>query len=161
MLPMTSKKTIFLIRHAKTESPLPGMDDFDRVLKKRGENDAAEISARLVARGAKPDLILSSPAKRAKKTAEIFAAALKPEKGILFIPELYLPHPSVFDAILSKLDSSITSVAIVSHNNGITEYANSLGIVRIDNMPTASVLGYEDGIKRKFLFFEFPNKKND
>lgn len=145
---------IYLIRHAKTEYPSFGMDDFDRALTESGKQEATRVSEKLVARGVKPDIIISSPAKRAKMTAEIFAAALKPEKGIVFLPELYHPHFTVFEDVLSTLDSSIQSVAIVSHNNGITDFANSLGIVRIDAMPTSSVLGYEEGGEKKLLFFE-------
>ena len=145
---------ILLIRHAKTEYPAPGMDDFDRTLTQSGKEEAARVSAKILARGVQLDLILSSPAKRAKMTAEIFAATLKPEQGIIFLPELYHPHPSVFDEVIAKLDRSIKSVAIVSHNNGITDFANSLGLVRIDAMPTSSVLGFEMFPDKKFLFFE-------
>ena len=63
---------IFLIRHAKTQYPSLGMDDFDRALIESGKQEAARVSAKLVARGIKPDIIISSPAKRAKMTAEIF-----------------------------------------------------------------------------------------
>ena len=145
---------ILLIRHAKTEYPSFGMDDFDRALTQSGKEEAVRVSAKVLARGVQLDLILSSPAKRAKMTAEIFAATLKPEEGIIFLPELYHPHPSVFDEVISKLDRSIKSVAIVSHNNGITDFANSLGIVRIDAMPTSSVLAYAKDYKKSLLFFE-------
>lgn len=151
---MSNLRTIYLIRHAKTESSTLELEDFDRALTDRGKNDAAMVSEKLLARGVKLDLILSSPASRAKMTAEIFASLLKPEQGIQYIAELYLPEPFIFDDVISKLDRSIKSVAIVSHNYGITDYANSLGIVNIDHMPTSSVLGYEEGDKRRFLFFE-------
>lgn len=145
---------ILLIRHAKTEYPAPGMDDFDRSLTATGKQEAARMSATLAARGIRPDVIISSPAKRAKMTAEIFAETWKPERGIVFLPELYHPHPSVFNEVLAKLDRSITCVAIVSHNNGITDFANSLGIVQIDAMPTSSVLAYVHGHQKSLLFFE-------
>lgn len=149
---MTMK--VFLIRHAKTEHPAPGMDDFDRALTQTGKEEAARVSAKLAARGIALDGIISSPAKRAKMTAEIFDAALQSEKGILYIPELYLPQPEVFEAIISQLGTAVKAIAIVSHNNGITDFANSLGIVRIDAMPTSSVLAYEITDKKKLLFFE-------
>lgn len=145
---------ILLIRHAKTEYPAPGMDDFDRALTQSGKEEAVRVSAKVLARGVHLDLIISSPAKRAKMTAEIFAKTLYPAQGIIFLPELYHPHPSVFDEVIAKLDSSIKSVAIVSHNNGITDFANSLGIVSIDAMPTSSVLAYSNGHKKSLLFFE-------
>lgn len=151
---MSNVLTIYLIRHAKTEYPTPGMDDFDRALTESGKQEAASVSAKLLARGVHIDLIMSSPAKRAKMTAAIFADGLKPAKGILFLPELYHPDPSVFTEVLSTLDSNIKSVAIVSHNNGITDFANSLGMVKIDAMPTSSVLAYEEVKPKKFLFFE-------
>ena len=69
-------KTLFLIRHAKSNWADAALPDKDRPLNDRGQRDAPKMGERLAKRAVKPDLILSSPATRALKTAEIIAKTL-------------------------------------------------------------------------------------
>jgi bisphosphoglycerate-dependent phosphoglycerate mutase len=69
-------KTLFLIRHAKSSWDDTALPDKDRPLNDRGKRDAPKMGKRLAKRDVKPDLILSSPAKRALTTAEIIAKKL-------------------------------------------------------------------------------------
>lgn len=69
-------KRLTLVRHAKSSWKDPSLDDFDRPLNQRGERDAPVMGRRLKARGARPSLILTSPAKRAKRTARLIAEAI-------------------------------------------------------------------------------------
>src|SRR2546429_8999216 len=66
-------KTLFLIRHAKSSWDDTALPDKDRPLGDRGRRDAPKMGKRLAKRDVKPDLILSSPATRALKTAEVIA----------------------------------------------------------------------------------------
>lgn len=66
-------KTLYLVRHAKSSWADMGLDDFDRPLNKRGLRDAPEMGKRLKKRKILPDVIISSPARRAINTAEIIA----------------------------------------------------------------------------------------
>src|SRR5512132_3138635 len=58
-------RTLFLIRHAKSSWDDTALPDKDRPLNDRGKRDAPKMGKRLAKRDVKPDLILSSPAKRA------------------------------------------------------------------------------------------------
>jgi phosphohistidine phosphatase len=69
-------KTLILVRHAKSSWKNISLDDFDRPLNKRGKKDAQLMGKKLKERQVVPDLILSSPAKRARKTAKAFAKAI-------------------------------------------------------------------------------------
>jgi bisphosphoglycerate-dependent phosphoglycerate mutase len=69
-------KRLFLIRHAKSSWDDPALPDKDRPLGDRGRRDARKMGKRLAKRDVKPDLILSSPARRALKTARIIAKKL-------------------------------------------------------------------------------------
>ena len=69
-------KTLFLVRHAKSNRDDPALADRDRPLAERGRKDAPEMGKRLARHDVKPDLIVSSPALRALTTAEIAASAL-------------------------------------------------------------------------------------
>ena len=69
-------KMLFLVRHAKSSWDDTALPDKDRPLDDRGKRDAPKMGKRLAKRDVKPDLILSSPAKRALTTAEIIAKKL-------------------------------------------------------------------------------------
>lgn len=66
-------KTLYLMRHAHKEKALNNQDDFDLKLSSEGEIQAKNIGIKLREIGVKPDLIVSSPAARAKKQLKLFA----------------------------------------------------------------------------------------
>jgi phosphohistidine phosphatase len=159
-------KTLILVRHAKSSWDDASISDFDRPLNDRGKKDAPEMAERLKDKGLKIDLFVSSPAKRARKTARIFAKEFGVEKeDIKLVEDLYMASPSVFSVVVEGLDDKAGTVALFSHNPGITEYASSLTNVRIDNMPTCSVFAAQADInkwsdfenaEKSFLFFDYP-----
>ncbi len=160
-------KTIYIVRHAKSSWGNLTQPDFDRPLNDRGFKDAPEMAKRLKKKEAKIDLFVSSPANRAKTTCEFFCETFgKSKKDILFIDELYHAPAATFYAVISELEDEFKSVAIFSHNPGITEFVNSLARgVQIDNMPTCGIFAVEAPIKswaefekaeRKFLFVDYP-----
>ena len=67
--------------------------------------------------------------------------------------------------MIENLDDSIENVAIFSHNNGITYFANSLTDENIEHMPTCSVVAFKIDTEnwadfkkatKEFLFFHKP-----
>lgn len=164
-------KTLLLVRHAKSDWNDPALKDFDRPLNDRGKRDAPMMAERLSAKKIRIDAIISSPAKRAKKTAEIFAKEFKNEKDdILFLDELYLAVPSVFFDVIRKADNKYKTIAVFSHNPGITDFANMLANVRIDNIPTCGVFGVKADIKswkdfesaeKEFWMFDYPKSVSE
>ena len=159
-------KTLLLIRHAKSSWDDITMPDFERPLNERGKKDAPEMATRIRQKPVEIDLFVSSPAKRAKRTARYFAEEFKTDKDeIMYVEELYGAGPAVFEKTVTSLPDKHNTVAIFSHNPGITEFANSLSIVRVDDMPTCAVFGvsaevdsWKDFMKadKKFLFFDYP-----
>lgn len=159
-------KTLILIRHAKSSWEDAGLSDFERPLNDRGKRDAPLMADRLHERGIKIDAFISSPAKRAKKTAEHFAKRYKKEGGDLVLKtELYMAGEKTFLNLLEKLDDRIETVAVFSHNPGITDFANSLADASIDNIPTCGIFAVSIDAKKwskvkeaekKFLFFDYP-----
>ncbi len=61
-------KTIYFMRHAKSSWKDPELSDIDEALNKRGRKDAPQMAKYLRKLKVKPDIIISSPAKRALKT---------------------------------------------------------------------------------------------
>jgi len=134
-------KKLTLVRHSKSDWSLPGQQDWDRALNKRGQRDAPEMARRLRARKLKPDVILSSPAVRALATATIMARELKVAASIVRQDErLYLAGPADMLSVIRELGGSARHLMVFGHNPGITDFANRLSAGdRIDNMPTSAV----------------------
>ena len=70
-------KTLLIIRHAKSSWDIGTLNDFDRSLNDRGKRDAPMMAKRLIDKTIMIDAFVSSPAKRAKKTAEWFRQTQK------------------------------------------------------------------------------------
>jgi len=159
-------KILLLIRHAKSSWSDADKSDFDRPLNARGLKDVDEMPLRLLSKISSIDAFISSPAKRAKATAEKFAAAYKAGKEkILFAEGLYLAHESFFYELVSDASDSFNTIAVFSHNPGITEFANSLTSVHADDMPTCSIFAVKSDAKKwndfaaskkEFWFFDYP-----
>lgn len=142
------------------------LNDFDRPLNPRGKQDAPDMAQRLLKRGVTIDCFVSSPAKRAKKTAALFIREFKrDELEIVFKSELYHAPPEVFADVITHADDRYNSLAVFAHNPGITLFVNMLTDVRLDNMPTCAVFAvqaytqhWKDFMKarKEFLFFEYP-----
>ena len=142
-------KKLTLVRHSKSDWSLPGQQDWDRALNKRGQRDAPEMARRLRARKLKPDAILSSPAVRALATAAIMARELKVAASIVRQDErLYLAGPADMLTVIRELGGDARHLMVFGHNPGITDFANRLSAGdRIDNMPTSAVFTATFAIK--------------
>jgi phosphohistidine phosphatase len=133
-------KQLFLVRHAKSSWDHPEFADFDRPLNQRGERNAPEMAERLSRRGIRPDLIVTSPARRALETARVVAKALHypltalREEGRIYEAGI----PALLD-VIRGLDPAATTAMLVGHNPGLTDLCNVLTEARIDNVPTTGI----------------------
>ncbi|MCB0212514.1 MAG: histidine phosphatase family protein [Anaerolineae bacterium] len=119
-------KTIFLLRHAKSDWDHPDLADFDRPLAKRGLNDAPLIGDVLLNFEVVPDKILASPAKRAKQTAELVAKACGYKKSIEWNESFYGGSSEDLLGALRRLPDSVERVLLVGHNPIMEETAAAL-----------------------------------
>jgi phosphohistidine phosphatase len=132
-------KTLFLVRHAKSSRDDISLPDRERPLTDRGERDGTEMGKRLAQRGIKPDLMLSSPALRARLTAEIIARKLDYKlKHIVIENQLYGRGMDDLLEVIYGLDDKIESAMLVGHNPEMTELANSFSR-EITHLPTCAV----------------------
>lgn len=142
------------------------MNDFDRPLNDRGHRDAPIMAKRLLDKQISIDAFISSTAKRAFTTATYFAEAygLK-EKNIIKVPELHHAAASVFYNVIGKVDNAYNTIAVFSHNPGISEFVNELTDTKIDDMPTCGIFAvtvhtdnWKDFLsaKKDFWFFDYP-----
>ena len=139
-------KKLYLVRHAKSSWDDPNLADQQRPLNRRGLKNAPEMGNRLADAGVNIDLIISSPAERAHRTACFLASAVEYEQDeIEIIDGLYFNGASQMLDIIQSTDHKIESLMLVAHNPDITEMLNRLCGYQVDNMPTCAIacVGFE------------------
>ncbi len=141
-------KKLYLVRHAKSDWSDPGKSDFERGLNKRGKRSIPLMAKALKKRGIMPDLILSSGAKRAKKTAKGLAKELDYKGEILFDDALYFTEPEEMMEKIRDTDDRCETLFLVGHNPEMTELSNLLTGTYIDNIPTLGIVGMTLPIKK-------------
>jgi phosphohistidine phosphatase len=114
-------KSLLLLRHAKSGHDDPALSDHDRPLAPRGKRDAPRVGERLLAARLVPDAILSSTAKRARKTAKKVAKACGFDGQVRLVSSLYLAPPAAYLEALSGLGSDVHRPLIVGHNPGMAD----------------------------------------
>jgi len=140
-------KTLFLIRHAKSSWDDTALPDKDRPLANRGRRDAPKMGRRLAKREVKPDLILSSPARRALTTAEIIAKKLNYKRRDIVVDDrLYACAVRDLLNIVHKLGENLERVILFGHNPELTEFAHRLSS-EITHMPTCAVAEFRFNAK--------------
>ncbi len=162
-------KRLLLCRHAKSSWKDPSLADRDRPLNRRGKRDAPLMGERLAARGIRPDALVTSPAKRARKTARHLARKLGCPRGrIRIVEEIYGATPTVLLQCIHRFDPVWDQVVMVGHNNEFTLLANMLGGLSIGNVPTTGIVcldfpvsswqDVEEG-KGSLVFFDYPKNR--
>jgi phosphohistidine phosphatase len=163
-------RRLILLRHAKSSWDDSSLPDFDRPLAERGERDAPFMAKRLAARAPLPTLLVSSPALRALRTAELAAPSLGiAAADIRTHADLYLASPRALLAIVAALPQQHTCVLLVAHNPGLTELANELlPALELDNLPTAGAVAIDTDAddwpafaraERRLGFYDFPKNR--
>ena len=137
-------KRVVIVRHAKSV-PYGYDDDFNRDLKDRGKNDADKVSNELQKKGIKADAMISSPAKRAIKTARIFA------ENLSFNSKNILQNQDIFDGLTTSefldlihdLPEDVETAFFFGHNPGFYYFVNNLSKNFNGDMPTCSTVGID------------------
>jgi phosphohistidine phosphatase len=114
-------KTLLLLRHAKSSWDDPELDDHDRPLNKRGKRDAPRMGQLLVEQHLVPDCIVTSTAKRARKTAKLVAEASSYGGQPIETPELFHAAPESIVEVLRLLPPKIARPLLIGHNPGIEQ----------------------------------------
>lgn len=129
---------LLILRHAKSSWKASGLADHDRPLNKRGLRDAPRMGWLLREEDLLPDLILSSTALRARKTAEIVAEKSGYEGELEYRSDFYGAGPEAYLDVLSSLTDEYSRVMVVGHNPGLEDLLELL-TGEIEKMPTAAL----------------------
>jgi phosphohistidine phosphatase len=119
---------LLLLRHAKSEAGVEGMDDHDRPLSPRGQSAAPEMAAYMRAQGYDPALILCSTAKRTRQTLKRVAPAFKPAPEIRYLRALYLADWPAILSIIHKAPQDASPLLVIGHNPGLGQLAIALSL---------------------------------
>ncbi|NPA42553.1 MAG: phosphohistidine phosphatase SixA [Chlorobi bacterium] len=133
-------KKVFVMRHGKSSWENPAWSDIERPLLKKGIKRTKRVAEFLKANDIRPDLILTSPAKRALRTAEILSD-IWGGVPIRVEEKIYYGDSDDLDAILYGLDNNLDTVFLVGHNPDLTDWVNEYKENRIWNLPTSGVFG--------------------
>lgn len=162
------KRTLLLVRHAKSSWDEVVLPDRERPLSERGKRDAPLMGERLARDGVKPDLILSSPARRALSTARLIAMALDYQAGDILVDDrLYACDANTLLGVIAELGDDLKRVMIVGHNPELTELAHRFSR-EITRMPTCAVAQFTfdgtswstiAGVKPVSTSLDYPKKK--
>jgi len=109
-------KELLLLRHAKSSWDDPEVQDHERPLNKRGKQNAITMGKYLKRERLVPDLIISSTAKRANKTANIIAKTSGYEKKMLESEMLYSAIPENYKKVINEIPDKNNKVLLVGHN---------------------------------------------
>ena len=158
-------KTLFLVRHAKSDWENSLLQDIERPLNSRGYDNANTMSRHFTSI---PDLIITSPAVRAASTALIFARNLNYHSNqILIKQELYESSVKDYLSVIKKIDKSFRSVMLFAHNPLISNVADYLTKGIPTEMPTCAIAGIEFDTDNwselkpgsgRLILFDYPKK---
>jgi phosphohistidine phosphatase len=119
-------KKLMIMRHAKSDWSDSSLRDFDRPLNPRGRKAAPAMGKEIKKLGLTPDLIISSPAKRAKMTALAVAENSGYQNEIVWNDDFYFGYNSEILNAIKKVDDSVGSIMIFGHNPTWTSIAEYL-----------------------------------
>jgi len=132
-------KKLVIIRHAKSDWEDTSLDDFDRPLNKRGLKDAPIMGKILKTKELIPDIIISSPALRARTTAELIAKEVNYTKNITPNQYIYEAYVNMLIEIVNTLVDTAETVFLVGHNPGVSALAYMLCDLK-ENIPTSATV---------------------
>ena len=131
-------KTLFLLRHAKSSWKDQALADFERPLNDRGRKAAELIGNFIAKQNVTIDLVISSPAVRARQTIDLVLKTARRSPELRFDQRVYEATPTRLLEITSQIEDDRKSVLLVGHNPGMEELLTLLvGIEQ--HMPTASL----------------------
>lgn len=114
-------KTLLLLRHARPTSTSPTGRDFDRPLTDVGRADARRVGQLLRHKEIKPEVVISSPAVRARETADLVCEAAGLSTQTRFDARIYEASLEELLQLVSEAEDGVETLLLVGHNPGLAE----------------------------------------
>lgn len=113
-------RELWLLRHGKSDREVL-CPDFDRPLKPRGRRSAQRLGDWLQTWQLRPDLIVTSPARRALDTAQLIHSTLGLKQQLTQDHRLYLSGLDEIKAVLAECPATAGRIMLVGHNPDFEE----------------------------------------
>ena len=159
-------KQLYIIRHAKSSWKDLSVNDFNRALNKRGKKDAPFMGLKLKDKNILPDIIISSPALRAKRTAQTIASEVGYTKQIQFDKKIYESTINYINKLLKSIKDEKNIVFLFGHNPTLNMLVEDY-IDFYDNIPTCGIVKIEFNCNSwkdispsnaNFISFDYPKR---
>lgn len=160
-------KTLYILRHAKSDRSDKSVDDFDRWLSERGKADLKDFPEHVANSMEEIDHIVASPAKRTAQTADLWANALWYDEGdIEYTRALYMANTDEIVEVISEVEDHVDALLYVWHNSWITDFVNRCWY-ELEKLPTSGIVCFDfhgekwsdlDYGLLEFKWFEYPKK---
>lgn len=134
---MPNSKTLYIVRHAESNWAQSGQRDFDRPLNERGLRDASFTGKRIKNSASLPDLIVCSPALRAKQTYAGLDLNIEPT---IFDPNIYEASSQTLLQIIQAQNNQYNRLMLIGHNPSITWLIELLCDTQIGDLAPCSVV---------------------
>lgn len=131
-------KELLVFRHAKAVDSSDSPTDHVRDLRPKGEKAAVAMGALLSERKLVPELVFSSDAVRAVRTAELCVKEFTTRVDVLALGALYDCEASDYLDLLSRQPDVVSRIMVVGHNPTLEELVDAL-VKRGVDLKTASV----------------------
>lgn len=118
---LSHMKTLYLLRHAKSSWNDPDLQDFDRPLNMRGREAAPLVGQFIRKKKLRVDLLLSSPAARARQTAALVKEAAGLSADLLYDERVYEADAVTLLEVVTQAAESADALMLVGHNPGMEE----------------------------------------
>lgn len=166
-------KSLYLLRHAKSDWDAVYDTDHDRPLSKRGRQNAEELKEFLEKRKLSFPLCLVSTSRRTRQTLEILEESKKLKfYKILKDPQIYEANYTALINHLQEISEDYAEILLIAHNPGLEELANGLLQTRslFQKFPTSAFLSLHLDIhswrelkncEARLGFYWIPSRKKD
>jgi len=134
------RRTLLLLRHAKSSWDDAGLPDAQRALAARGRRAAPKMGRRLARHGLHPDVIITSPARRAVQTVRLLAKPLAYRRARIRVDRrLYEAGPAQLARVVRALAARHEQVLLCGHNPGLLQFARRFA-PQLQRLPTCAVV---------------------
>ena len=138
---------LYIMRHAKSDWSVPGQDDHERPINKRGQKNAKQLGQWMQSNNYIPQKIISSTAVRAKQTIELVCKQFRDKdlNKIIYDKMLYLASPDTLIELIQLHKNEVDSIMLVAHNPGLEQLVHFLSTSNEEyrSMTTANLAIFE------------------
>ena len=140
-------KTLLLLRHAKSSWKDESLEDIERPLNDRGLRATSVIGNYIRKHKIAPDLIISSPATRARQTVDLVLKAARLKLQPRFDERIYEASAHRLLEVISQIEDATDTAMLVGHNPGFEELVEKL-TGELERVPTCALACIELNVEK-------------